>query len=369
MSKSTENSNNENGTQKTGIKNWWNKKSKTNKMFLSVGSCCLGIILFMIVMTLIFPTTALSVEPSEVQIDENTTEYTIQGTTDPKAIVKITAPVLNLKNESIKVNSNGSFSYKITIPLNVTETDVNITAKSPEKSQNGVKVNIQRPITPLTINAINISSNATTLVIKGKSDPNADIKINCKNLNLKNVQLKADEKGNFNQTINVPINLNEIEIEGTAKAIGKRTNTKKITITRVQPTSKSTENSTSDNSPTPNFSVGKSKFYLSGGFNNGFKSSGSQASRLTLDNTDTHLIITEYSNKELYAIESKNTVSYKTIDGVTVKKIPDTLAVFFEKNGKYYQIAIYQTDGQTPASETSDNQQYIKDIIGSMQNA
>lgn len=65
MSKSTENSNDENGTQKTGIKNWWNRKSKTNKRFLSFGSCFLGIILFMIVMTLIFPTTALSAEPSK----------------------------------------------------------------------------------------------------------------------------------------------------------------------------------------------------------------------------------------------------------------------------------------------------------------
>lgn len=127
--------------------------------------------------------------------------------------------------------------------------------------------------------------------------------------------------------------------------------------------------STSDNSPTPNFSVGTSKFYLSGGFNQGTTTSGSEASRLTLDNTDTHIIVTEYSSKDLYTIESKNAGSYKTIAGVTVTKIPDTLSVFFEKNGKYYSIALYQTDGQTPASETSETQQYIQDIIGSIQNA
>jgi hypothetical protein len=144
MSRSTENLNDENETQKTGIINWWNKKGNTNKLLTGLGACCIGIILFLVAIILLFPTTSLSVEPTEVQIDNNTTEYTIYGTADPKAIVKITAPVLNLKDKTIKVNSNGSFSYKITIPLNVNETDVNITAKSLEKSQNGVKITIKR---------------------------------------------------------------------------------------------------------------------------------------------------------------------------------------------------------------------------------
>lgn len=144
MSKSTENSNDKNETQKTGITNWWNKKGNTNKLLTGLGACCVGVILFSVAIILLFPTTSLSVEPAEVQIDKNTTEYIIRGTAEPKAIVKITAPVLNLKDKSIEVNSHGSFSYKITIPLNVTETDVNITAKSPDKSQNGVKITIKR---------------------------------------------------------------------------------------------------------------------------------------------------------------------------------------------------------------------------------
>mgnify|MGYP000898957381 CR=1 FL=1 len=131
--------------------------------------------------------------------------------------------------------------------------------------------------------------------------------------------------------------------------------------------------STSDNSPTPNFSVGTSKFYLSGGFTEGFNSgNGGEASRVRLDKTDTNIIVTEYSSKDLYKIESKNAESYKTINGVTVTKVPNALSVFFEKNGKYYSIAVntVNADGNTsPASETSENQQYIQDIIGSMQNA
>ena len=362
----TESDENTNENTKTKFKVWWNKKGKYNKIVTGAVSCCVGaFILFMILMAL-FPVTAISVDPTEVQIDNQTTEYTIHGTSEPNATVKITSPVLNLKDKVINVDSNGNFSYKINIPINVTEADVNITAKAPKKSQYGIKINIQRPLTPLTINPVNISSSATTVVINGKTDPNADIILNSKDLNMADVKLKADAQGNFNKTITVPTNLNEAEIEGTANATGKRVNAQKITINREEAPQAT---STTSNSPTPNFSVGTSKFYLSGGFNQGTTTSGSEASRLTLDNSDIHAIVTEYSDKDLYSLESKNAGSYKTIDGVTVTKIPDTLSVFFEKNGKYYSIAMYQTDGQTPASETSETQQYLEDIIGSMQNA
>lgn len=159
-------------------------------------------------------------------------------------------------------------------------------------------------------------------------------------------------------------------IGGTLSPDANTANTTNMSSDNNSDTHSNTQTtSTSNTSPNPNFSVGTSKFYLSGGFNQGTTTSGSEASRLTLDNSDIHAIVTEYSDKDLYTIESKNAGSYKTIDGVTVTKIPDTLSVFFEKNGKYYSIALYQTDGQTPASETSETQQYIQDIVGSMQNA
>ena len=220
---------------KEKLKDWWDKKSKTNKSLTGVGGCCAGIILFIVLMCLIFPVTSISVDLTHVQIDNQTTEYVIQGTAEPNATVKITAPLLNLNDAVVNVDSNGSFSYTVSIPINVTDVDINITAKSPKKSQNGVEVNIQRPLTSLTVDPVNLSSNATTLMIQGKTDPNAVITLNCGDLNLKDVQVTADGQGNFNKSITVPNNLNTTKIEVTVKATGKRTNTQTIDIKRESP--------------------------------------------------------------------------------------------------------------------------------------
>jgi hypothetical protein len=224
--------NNINENPKEKLKHWWDKKSKTNKSLTGIGGCCLGIILFIVLMCLIFPVTSISVDPTQVQIDNQTTEYTIHGTAEPNATVKITAPLLNLNDAIVNVDSNGSFSYTVSIPINVTEANINITAKSPKKSQNGVEVNIQRPLTSLTVDPVNLSSNATTLVIQGKTDPNAVITLNCGDLNLKDVQVTADGQGNFNKTITVPNNLNTAKIEIMAKSTGKRVNTQTIDVKR-----------------------------------------------------------------------------------------------------------------------------------------
>lgn len=162
-------------------------------------------------------------------------------------------------------------------------------------------------------------------------------------------------------------------IGGTLSPDANTANTTNTNSDNSSTTHSNTQTTSNSNSPTPNFSVGTSKFYLSGGFTEGFNSgNGGEASRVRLDKTDTNIIVTEYSSKDLYKIESKNAKSYKTIDGVTVTKVPSALSVFFEKNGKYYSIAVNTVNGDgntSPASKTSENQQYIQDIVGSMQNA
>lgn len=243
--KSVKNNKNITENPKTGFTGWWGKQGKNNKILTSVGGCCAGIILFVVLIAILFPVTSLSIEQTQVQIDNQTTGYTIQGKAEPNATVKITAPFLNLNDAIINVDNNGNFSYKVTVPINVTETDINITAKSPNKSQNGEKISIQRPLIPLTLNPVNISSNATSAVIQGKTDPNASITLNSKDLNLTDIQITADDQGNFNQSITVvPIDLNTTEIEVKANAKGKRSNTQKINITRDSPLPPPTTNVT-----------------------------------------------------------------------------------------------------------------------------
>ena len=227
--------NNINENPKNKLKNWWNKKNNTDKSAISIGSCCIGMFLIVIIVGLLFPVTSIAVDPAQVQIDNQTTDYTIHGTAEPNATVKITSPVLNLNDAVVNVDSNGNFSYTVNIPINVTEADVNITAKAPKKSENGAEVNIQRPLTSLTVNNVTIDSNATTMVIQGKTDPNTLIDINCGDLNLKDVQVTSDGQGNFNKTITVPNTLNTTKITITAKATGKRDNTQTINLNRESP--------------------------------------------------------------------------------------------------------------------------------------
>ena len=226
---------NTNENPKKGILGWWGKQGKNNRILTGVGGCCAGIIFFVLILSFLFPVTSLSIEPSVIQIDNQTTEYTIHGKTEPNATVKITSSTLNLTEQPVKVDTNGNFSYTGSIPINVTETDLNITAKSPNKSQNEEKINIQRPLTPLTMNPVNISSNATTLVIQGKTDPNASITLNSTDINITDVQLIADAQGNFNKSVTIPINLNKAGITAKATASGKRSNIKNIEVNRDQP--------------------------------------------------------------------------------------------------------------------------------------
>lgn len=348
MTKSDENTNE---NQKSGILGWWNKQSKNSQALLGAGGCCIGIFVVMIVMTLLFPVTALSVEPTQVQIDNQTTEYTIKGESEPNATVKITAPLLNLREKTIAVDSDGKFSYNLSIPINVTETNINITAKSPKKSQNGEKINIQRPITPLTFNPVNISSSATSLVIKGKTDPNASILINSKDLNLTNVQLIADEKGNFNITVAVPTNLKEMEVEGKANATGKRTNTQKITIKREEPAPAATSKSN-----LPTYTVANSKFQLSEDWKKTDDIKEENMIKFFYGN-DLSLIVEQFSDENQYNSDynanSKTGYGYtvkketKKINNTSVKVVKITYdtdssvieSYYFQKGGKYFIIA------------------------------
>jgi hypothetical protein len=255
------NENNKNDNPVTKLKGWWSKKTPDNKIVTSVGGCCVGIILFLFIVML-FPVTSLSIEPTQVQIDNQTTEYNLKGKAEPNATVKITSPILNLNDVIINVDNDGNFSYKVIIPLNVTEADMNITAKSSKKPQTGKNVNIQRPLTPLSISSTNISSNATTLVVQGKTDPKASITLNFKDLNITDIQLTADENGNFNQTVNIPLNVKTTEIEAKANATGKRSNTQKIKVTREEPAPAPTTTTTNVSTPSSSPSASKSKFPL-----------------------------------------------------------------------------------------------------------
>lgn len=121
---------------------------RTGKKRISWGRSILLFILFIIlcfsVISALNPTTALSIETNQAEIDENTTYYIIKGTTDVGANVNISSNELNLNNINLNLSSDGSFQYKLFIPKNIKNAEVKIIAKVENKSESEVSLTINR---------------------------------------------------------------------------------------------------------------------------------------------------------------------------------------------------------------------------------
>lgn len=81
------------------------------------------------------------------EIDNNTKNVTLEGDTDPQAVVTINSKELNI-NQIVHPDSKGHYKQVIQVPLNTTSASISITAKSVGKRESSVlNVNITR-ITP-----------------------------------------------------------------------------------------------------------------------------------------------------------------------------------------------------------------------------
>lgn len=127
----------------------WNKKSRRFKITTGLLACCIGAFIIIMILAAIFPTTSLALDNTNIDIDNQTTEYLLKGKTEPGSTVKISSTALNLNNVEIKLAADGNFEYKLQIPTNIKEAEVTVTAKAPEKSQNQASATIKRP-TPET---------------------------------------------------------------------------------------------------------------------------------------------------------------------------------------------------------------------------
>lgn len=246
-----------NDTKSTNIiesfNNWWNGQSTNGKAITGILAFCIGMFLLIIVVGALAPeSTALSVNNSNAQIDENTTEFIINGTTEKNAKVYISSSDLNLTNVEIAVdNKTGNFQYKLVMPVDITDINVKVSAKSPDKVEYSKSITIQRPLTPITINPVpTLKTDANTATIEGKTDPNAEVKISSNNLNISETIINADSNGNFKYTINVPTGISSASILIKVKSIGKRAYEQTVSITRESPPqpSKSTDSSSSSSS-------------------------------------------------------------------------------------------------------------------------
>ncbi|NMC58294.1 MAG: zinc ribbon domain-containing protein [Candidatus Methanofastidiosa archaeon] len=128
----------------------WNKKSSGYKIITGLLGCCIGAFIIILILGAIFPTTALSLENTTINIDNQTTEYLLKGKTEAGATVKINSKTLNINNVEVKPAADGKFEYKLQIPTNINESEVIVSAKVPNKSENQATATIKRPSTTQT---------------------------------------------------------------------------------------------------------------------------------------------------------------------------------------------------------------------------
>lgn len=224
----------------------WDKRNNGFKIFTGLGGLFVFFFLLVLIFALIFPVTGLDIENTTVNIDNQTTEYLLKGKTEANATVTISSKALNLTEVEAQVGEDGNFEYRVHIPVEVTELDVNVSAKATNKTRNNDSVKITRPITPLYVaEPSNIKFDAESVNITGKTDPNTEIAITSTDLNITNVKVTSDATGNFNSSINISKEKNNVKFLITAKANGKRSNNKTIDVSREPEPAPTTNTSTS----------------------------------------------------------------------------------------------------------------------------
>ena len=234
------------------IKKWWAKQTSTDKAVYGLSAACIFGILYILITGLLVPDiTFLSLERSNFQIDEKHASVLIKGQSEPDSKIFISSPELGMDRVPVAVSSNGSFEYSLNVPVEVVEAKVSVTSKAPEKYEISYYIEIQRPLTFLSIKPLDkLKYGNNHVEIEGKSDPDADISIVSNmtlrnNLNLgsyietalddpviNNITVKADSNGNFKHGFQVPSNSTSAFFNVTAKSPGKRGSVQYQNITR-----------------------------------------------------------------------------------------------------------------------------------------
>lgn len=234
------------------MKKWWDRRTNTDKAVMGLSVFCIWALLFMVLAGILVPDISyLSLETNNAQIDSQTTQYTIKGQTEKHAKVFIDNNDLNLNKVPVTADNSGNFEYTLKIPVEITDTKVSVISKAQGKYEVSQDIEIQRPLTFLSITPLNRLNYGSEIVkLEGRSDPGASICIISNmtlrsNLNFQNyvdtafddpvihnITLKADSKGYFKQDFHVPLNSTFAYFNITAESKGKRDVTQIQNITR-----------------------------------------------------------------------------------------------------------------------------------------
>lgn len=146
---------------------WWDKQSPRGQAIIIIGACLLCIILITCTSCLLNPVenpVDLSVDlPFSNQtlnqkeqeeaankgitlifISNNTTEYTLKGSSEAGATVKITSSDLGIYNQTVPLDTDGNFAFKLDIPQNVSIIKIILEATKPGKDNSFYNLTIKK---------------------------------------------------------------------------------------------------------------------------------------------------------------------------------------------------------------------------------
>jgi len=143
------------------IKKWWAGQTSTDKAVYGLSAACICGLLFVLITGLLVPDiTFLSLEKGNFQIDENPASVLIKSQSEHDSKIFISSPESGMDRVPVAVSSNGSFKYNLKVPVEVAEAKVSVASKVPEKYEISHYIEIQRPLTFLSIKPLDINQNS-----------------------------------------------------------------------------------------------------------------------------------------------------------------------------------------------------------------
>lgn len=219
-----------------GIKSWWDRRTSTEKtlagigvFFVGISSVCLVIFFLLFMGFTVSDVTALSIPTTHAQIDNKTTEYVIQGTSEPDACITVAVPDRK-SSKNITADSKGKFEYKVQVPLDSPGVYVSVSASKPGKIENSATVTINRPKTPLKLEKKPFKT-GETVTINGTTVPHAEVGLSAGELDIQDASVTVNPDGSFFYSLEFPENVTQARVTVTSKSRGMRVNSKTINIT------------------------------------------------------------------------------------------------------------------------------------------
>jgi hypothetical protein len=138
------------------FKDWWDKQTSGVKAITLIGGCCVGLLLIIFIVGFLSPDnnlTEITIDgdvvdvtgESHIDIDNDTTEYVIKGSTESNATINVTAESMDVIDKPLKLGANNTFEFRVKIPKKVSEVKVVFFATKPNKTDSTIEVTLRKP--------------------------------------------------------------------------------------------------------------------------------------------------------------------------------------------------------------------------------